>query len=240
MIERITEHPGYLIHFKPENPSDQAVLLLHGFPANRNTKNLDLADAIHRRENCHVFLLHYRGLGESAGVFSFRNSIEEAMGVVDRIHRDFSPKQLSVVGHSWGGLVAMNVTASRSEMVHRLILLSPLCDLDKTHGLYGWIVRDVRNEVPGIYGDKPEAEVRADIDYVIANHDPKKVVKRFRPDLPVTLIQAALDDTTPARAAKELLEFFPTRPEYIELPMDHSFTESRKDLAEAVLNAMQT
>ncbi len=239
MIERVTEYPGYLVHFRPESPTDTAVLLFHGFPANRNTKNLDLADVIHQRLGCHVFLLHYRGLGESPGEFSFRASIEEATGIVDRVHRDWVPKRLVVIGHSWGGLVSMNVTASRSEMVHQLVLMSPLCDLDKTHSLYGWITRDVRNECPGLYGNRTEGEVKTDIDYVIANHNPAKVVKRFRPDMPVTLIQAGLDDTTPPRAARALLEHFPTRPEYIELPMDHSFTESRRELAETILRTLE-
>ena len=239
MIERVTEYPGYLIHFRPEKPSDTAVLLFHGFPANRNVKNLDLADVLYRERGYHVFLLHYRGLGESTGTFSFRQTIEEAIGIVDRVHRDLAPKKLIVIGHSWGGLVGMSVAASRSEMVHQLILLSPLCDLDKTHGLYGWIVRDVRQEFLGIYGDKSEEEVKADIDYVIANHSPAKVVERFRPDMPVTLIQAGFDDTTIPRAAKALLEHFPTRPHYVELPMDHSFTESRRELAETILRAIE-
>ncbi len=237
MIERIVDYPGYLIRFPSSAIESNAVLFLHGFPANRNVKNLDLADVVHQQTKRAVYLLHYRGLGESHGDFRFTQSIQEAVEVMHRLAKDH--RKVTVIGHSWGGLVGMNIAQRCPELVDQLILLSPLCELDKNNSLYSWILHEVKNDCPGVYGKLSQEDILAEIEGVVANHAPKDIVGRIPSTIPITLIQAALDDTTPAAAAKALLPHFSSQVNYLELPQDHSFSQSRRQLADTILGVLR-
>lgn len=240
MIERVTDYPGYLIRFRPERPSRRAILLLHGFPGYRNVKNLDLADCLHRHFQRDVFLLHYQGLGENRDAsFGFTSALHEVFAVVDRLVDKEGFEPLTVIGHSWGGLVTVNTAAERSAKVRTAILLSPLCNLDPKQGLYDWIVRGVRDEVPGIYGQRTDAEVLADIEQVRREFSPMEQVAKFAPDLRFGIIQAAQDETTPASATKALVARCARRPVYQELDLDHSFSQNRRQLAETVIRLLE-
>lgn len=91
------------------------VVLLHGFPGNE--KNLDLAQAI-RRAGWDVVYFDYRGAWGTKGDFSFTHSMEDTQTVVAYL-RDpanaaklrVDPKQIVLVGHSMGGMIAAYVGA---------------------------------------------------------------------------------------------------------------------------------
>jgi len=236
VIERVTDYPGYLVRFTSTDAKPGAVLFLHGFPANRNVKNLDLADVVHRASGRDCFVLHYRGLGESPGDFRFTESIKEAVTVAQRLAK--SHGSVTIVGHSWGGLVAMNVTEQCATLVDRLILLSPLCELDRANSLYDWILNGVKTDCPGVYGKLSQQEIQSELDGVLERYEPKNIVGKIPATLPITLIQAALDVTTPATAAKALLPYFLGEVKYVELAQDHSFSQSRRELADTILQAM--
>ncbi len=235
MIERVTDYPGYLIRFRPEKPSRQAILLFHGFPAYRATKNLDLAERLHHHFQRDVFLLHYRGLGESRGVFRFTEAIREAYALVDRLVEKEGFEPLAIVGHSFGGLVALNTAAEKAEKVRTAILLSPLCDLDPQQDLYTWILRGVREELPGVYGDRSEAAVLADLETIRSDYSPMKKAPSLAPHLRLGFIQALQDDTTPASATRALVARFAAPPPYLELDLDHSFTQDRARLVRELI-----
>ncbi len=240
MIERVTDYPGYLIRFRPEQPSRRAILLFHGFPAYRNVKNLDLADCLYRHFQRDVFLLHYRGLGENRdGVFRFTDALHEAFAVVDRIVDKDGFEPITVIGHSWGGLVAVNAAATRPQKIHVVLLLSPLCDLDPKQGLYPWVLHGVRQEVPDVYGDRSEADIVTDIEAVRREFSPMEKVPNLAPHLRFGIIQARQDESTPAAATKAMAARFARAPLYRELNLDHSFREDRRALANEVIGMLE-
>jgi dipeptidyl aminopeptidase/acylaminoacyl peptidase len=92
------------------------VLFLHGYPGNE--RNLDLAQAV-RRAGYNALYIDYRGNWGSGGTFGLDNALED-VGSVLAWARDpanaakygIDPNQLSLVGHSFGGWLAL-MTASR-------------------------------------------------------------------------------------------------------------------------------
>jgi len=91
------------------------VVLLHGFPGNE--KNLDVAQAI-RRAGWDVLYFNYRGSWGSPGSFSFTHATEDAQAAVDYLRDSANakalrsdPKNIVLIGHSMGGMIAANVGA---------------------------------------------------------------------------------------------------------------------------------
>jgi len=87
------------------------VLLLHGYPGNE--KNLDVAQAL-RSKGWNVVFFHYRGAWGSEGEFSFRNAEQDVQAVLNYLNDEknalklrIDRKQISVVGHSMGGHMAI-------------------------------------------------------------------------------------------------------------------------------------
>jgi pimeloyl-ACP methyl ester carboxylesterase len=237
MIERVLEHSGYLLRFRSSRPDGAACLLLHGFPAHRGTKNLDLADQLFRRFDRDVYLLHYRGLGDSPGAFRFTASVDEATEVARRVTESRAPKRsLVVVGHSWGGLVATNVAARLPDRVAALVLLSPFVFPGAEEE---WIVHKVRRELPGVFGDASDDAIRADWERIKTTSLPALVAPSLAPDLPVAVLQSRLDPITPAERTRSLLSHLPGEPLYEEIALDHSFAEDRGAMTRAVASLIE-
>lgn len=239
MISRVTDYPGYLIRFGEETLKDKAFLFFHGFPSTRGVKNLDLADHLNRQFNRDSYILHYRGLGESPGVFKFTESLAEASRVIEMLGQEDKHKELCLIGHSWGGLVAINMAQQHPDKVRKVILLSPFCDIKKSDALYDWFVTGVRNEFKNIFGEQTEEDIAQDFDRIMTNHLLKIIVPKLPSHLQVSIIQASRDDVTPASTMKSVLPLFAKAPTYVELDQDHSFTQSRQELAETIAELLK-
>jgi pimeloyl-ACP methyl ester carboxylesterase len=142
---------------------------------------------------------------------------------------------LTLVGHSWGGLVATNVARELPETIRRIVLLSPFCHTERGSPLYAWFQTEVRRDCPGLFGDMSEQAIHADFEKILGAHLPSSLFRELDPRLEVKIIQAELDDTTPAAQIRALLPEFAVPPEYVELKMDHSFSQDREALARRVL-----
>jgi pimeloyl-ACP methyl ester carboxylesterase len=111
------------------------VVLLHGFPGNE--RNLDLAQSL-RRAGWNVLYFDYRGSWGSPGDFSFTHCIEDAASAIaylrDPAHATklrVDPKEIVLVGHSMGGLVALE-TAAADPTIRGVVTLSA-ADFGITH-----------------------------------------------------------------------------------------------------------
>jgi alpha/beta superfamily hydrolase len=104
------------------------VLNLHGTPGNE--QNLDLAQAL-RRAGYNVLSFHYRGSWGSPGQFTQAGGVDDGLAalaflqnpvVVAKFHID--TKRLIVIGHSYGGFVAVRVAAARPSLA-AVVLIAP-------------------------------------------------------------------------------------------------------------------
>ncbi len=104
------------------------VLNLHGLPGNE--ENLDLAQVL-RRAGYNVLSFHYRGSWGSPGAFTLARGVADGVAalaflrdptVVARFRIDTT--RLIVLGHSYGGFVAVRVAATHPHLAG-LVLLAP-------------------------------------------------------------------------------------------------------------------
>jgi uncharacterized protein len=92
------------------------VILLHGFPGNE--RNLDLAQDM-RRAGWDVVYFNYRGSWGTPGDFSFAHCIEDVASVIAYLRKPgnaaklrLDPAKIVLVGHSMGGFMATQGAAA--------------------------------------------------------------------------------------------------------------------------------
>ncbi len=97
----------YMANGKGPHPT---VILLHGFPGNE--KNLDIAQVV-RRAGFNVMFFHYRGAWGSEGNYSL-NTLADDVAAALRFLRSHTTRyridasKLSLLGHSMGGFAALS------------------------------------------------------------------------------------------------------------------------------------
>jgi uncharacterized protein len=91
------------------------VIFFHGYPGNE--RNLDLAQAV-RRAGYQAVYVDYRGMWGSGGTFSFANGLEDATAILAWVRSPemaakyhFDTRRIAVVGHSFGGWLALMTAA---------------------------------------------------------------------------------------------------------------------------------
>lgn len=235
---------SYTIGFgNPAQPSSEACLLFHGFPAVATVpdheKNQDIAMSI-ASAGIDSYIQHYKGLGRSVGNFSFTESITASIDYADKIKRTYNYKKLHLIGHSWGAIVALNVLASLGpEHIGNIVLLSPFSEFPHRDILRQVLKSvcegvDVKFKSGGIEGALNELEE------VAAKYHPRDIVRRLVTDQNhFTIIQATEDDEVPVEMTRNFVKIFPTKPIYIEFPSDHKFLTRRNELYPFVISGIK-
>lgn len=97
------------------------VIFFHGYPGNE--RNLDLAQAV-RRAGYQALYVDYRGMWGSGGTFSFANGLEDAKAILAWVRAPamaakyhFDTRRITVVGHSFGGWLALMTAAHEQRSV---------------------------------------------------------------------------------------------------------------------------
>ena len=115
---------------KPSDMKDlpHAVLVLHGFPGMAPI----LSDIVFSlcQSGFAPMTFHYRGCWGSGGDYSFLGAIRDTQKalalVIDR--KDLDVENLTIIGHSFGGLIAMLMTV-RNDMVKNVAALCPVANM---------------------------------------------------------------------------------------------------------------
>ena len=203
----------------------QMTLFLHGFPA-ESGKNEDLAAEVAGSLHQDVYLLHYRGLGNALGSFSFAGSIREALAVARTLLDRYPERNLNLVGHSWGGLVALNLLTEVSEArIHRVFLMAPLTFLPppELHGILaaGYVDRERRR---GRSVD--EGALAQDFETVRRDHAPVDLIPRLGAVCKRTKIVQGIEDTiVPSSATRAFVARCVPAPFYEEFTESHWFAD---------------
>lgn len=107
-------------------------ILMHGFTANRNTDLLkQIADSL-RDENVASVRFDFNGHGESDGKFedmTVVNEIEDAKAILDYVRTDPHVRDIFLIGHSQGGVVASMLAGLYPDLIKKVILLAPAAQL---------------------------------------------------------------------------------------------------------------
>jgi pimeloyl-ACP methyl ester carboxylesterase len=222
--------PPYVRAFRGAGRRDLGLLFLHGFPG-QTGKNEDLAEAMCSRTGLNAHVIHYSGLGKSPGKFSFSRSIRESVQLARELIRTEGYERLILVGHSWGGLVALNVMSQFPGLIHKMVLLCPLSRFPGPAAVEAQIMTfvDSQRSAGREYGVQ---ELLDDVQIVLRHHDPRSFVARlaFKPKQ-VMIIQGTADTVVTPSDTRRFVTQFPIPPELVELNQDHWFPD-RDKLAE--------
>jgi len=105
------------------NDSNEVIIFLHGGPGNDYRYLLDMKEL-----SDEYFLVFYdqRGTGLSPRVSAEELSLESSIVDLNRIINYYSPdKQVILVGHSWGGMVASGYIGAHPGKVKKAVMAEP-------------------------------------------------------------------------------------------------------------------
>jgi pimeloyl-ACP methyl ester carboxylesterase len=105
------------------------VLFLHGGPGSVAHLSMFKATVGRRLEQDFlVAYLHQRGTGWSTPIAeaeqSIQNNVQDVDRVVDSLTRKCGQRQVRLVGHSWGGMLAGSYAVAHPEKIKQLVLMS--------------------------------------------------------------------------------------------------------------------
>lgn len=114
-------------------------IIFHGFTANRNTSLLkEIANSL-RDENIASVRFDFNGHGDSDGKFEnmpVLNEIEDANAILNYVKTDPHVRNIYLVGHSQGGVVASMLAGLYPDIIKKVVLLAPAATL-KSDALKG-------------------------------------------------------------------------------------------------------
>lgn len=205
------------------------ILLLHGFPAEsaNNTpqeKNQDLGLFLASQLNRDTYIHHYNGLGKNqAGKFSFIDSINDSVELISKLlkHHD----TLMLVGHSWGGTVAINCFLKMPEKISKLILLSPFIAIPSSKALRP-ILQSMCNDFPYILENQKIDTLIHELEIIKEKLNLNEIGEKT--SIPNTLIiQATQDNEVSPSDTQDLSVKFQGKATYELFESDHSFDINR-------------
>lgn len=111
------------------------LLVIHGGPG--LSQEYLLPQMSELAENNLVIFYDQRGCGQSDGAINERSmTIDVFLNDIETIRKEFGLKKMTVLGHSWGGLLAMHYAINYPESVEKLILLNSIPASNEEFGLF--------------------------------------------------------------------------------------------------------
>lgn len=107
-------------------------ILMHGFTADKNTPLLkEIADSL-RDENVASVRFDFDGHGESDGKFedmTVPSEIADGKAILDYVRTDPHVRDIFLIGHSQGGVVASMLAGLYPDLIKKLVLMAPAAQL---------------------------------------------------------------------------------------------------------------
>jgi esterase/lipase len=232
-IEKLFECDGFFLgniyvlkfHNKKSKFTNNAFCLLHGFPAYVQ-KNYDIAENLCKM-GFTVYVFHYSGLGLSKGKFYFKKSFEDTITLINFIEKE-KYTTFSLVGHSWGGYVALNSFKFINKK-GKLILLAPFSKLTSeiVPSLANVLITNpaYRTELSHYNYNTLVDELRG----ISRSNNVYENVKNISGSN-VLLLHGTKDEEVPIEDSALLSKQFAPQPAYHVLEENHSFGNRRPEL----------
>lgn len=205
---------------------------LHGFPGIHSKQNREIAEVIAEVTGDRTEVFLYSGLGVAPGLFSFRKCIREVESRIADILDESSSIRIRLIGHSWGGYLALRMASIYAGRLEKLVLMSPLLEFPSEevarHGLKAY-----QNEYPKLQLGDIE-ELALEMSTVANENSPFDLIATLPEDLEVLFLQAKNDEITPDIHALKALEYFKRPPVFEFVETDHSFVDNRPQIARRI------
>lgn len=207
-------------------------ILMHGFTANRNTDLLkQIADNL-RDENVASVRFDFNGHGESDGKFedmTVVNEIEDAKAILDYVRTDPHVRNIFLIGHSQGGVVASMLAGLYPDVIKKVVLMAPAAQLkdDALKGNTQGAIYDP-NHIPATvpFGDKKLGGFYLRTAQILPIYE---VSQRYNG--PVSIIVGSNDEVVDPKYSKKYDEVYSNSELHIIEGSDHSFTGEFKEQA---------
>lgn len=214
-------------------------LMLHGFPAAVFSepsfeKNHDIGLYVSRNTKMDVCLPHYEGLGKSRGSFSFIKSIEDAIRIGHKLITVDGYRRIHLLGHSWGGFVAMSVLKALAGNVGKVVLLSPFTEVPDA-GSLKCLLESICSNVDITFESGSIDDAVYELIQVGQCQSPNAIAQVCTSN-DIMIIQAKDDDEVPAQSTRRFVEMFKVRPQYVELDSDHRFMLNREYVKQLIVD----
>jgi pimeloyl-ACP methyl ester carboxylesterase len=219
------------------------VILMHGLPGNE--RNLDLAQAI-KRSGWDVLTFTYRGAWGSPGDFSISNSMEDTAAALafarssEGAKYGIDARNVVLAGHSMGGATAMMTAASATDL-DGLILVVPwyiAAGNSKNATTREQLAKGKADFANSLHGATRET-VAVEAVTKRAKGDIVPAARHLR-GLPVLMLTARYgigDRDKPVTAA---MTSAGAKVAAIQMDTDHSFSDHRIALSQAVVRWLQS
>jgi pimeloyl-ACP methyl ester carboxylesterase len=211
-------------------------LFLHGFPGIRSRQNRDLAEALAERTGRPSHLFLYAGLSQVEGQFSFRECLAGVHAGVERIlgQGEF---EIDVVGHSWGGFLALTLMDRHPQRIRRAVLMSPLLEF-AAEALCERAFAEMARENPQISIGDPLGLAK-EFKGVSLDFPTDTLISSISEKTRLLILQSREDEITPASVAAGFLPRFRQQPLFEIVETDHSFLGDRAWLANRIGDFLQ-
>lgn len=219
----------YYERFVAQKTAHEAVIFIHGYPGNREDKNRDLINTDSLFDS---YLVHHAGLGKSQGSFGFRKCALEFKRFYQFVQGQGYQK-VHLVGHSWGGFLALSVQGLLQSQ-SKMLLLSPFLEIPEGEKL-NHLVNVLYHETLPFIGHMSKEELFLDLSNLSRVHNFDSFQKNLmsKQTSKIKIIQAAHDVETPAEIARKLVHGL-DQIAYAELETDHSFESVRVALKKLI------
>ena len=214
----------YVLEILPaaETKDQPVFLLLHGFPA-WSTKNYDIAETL-ALDGFFSVVAHHIGLGLSQGQFSFKRSVEETAALIAQVRSVNPGRPVTVVGHSWGGFLALAL----AELADDVVVLAPLTRVPKGQDLW--------NLVDGLFEESPQEcsvytreSLFAEFEELATAYPFDSMVAKCK-DKRVMVIHGTRDPVLPVKNSSEFVAALGSNVTYLELDDLHLLVGHRRRL----------
>lgn len=227
----------YYEFFEGSRNSSEAILFLHGYPADQGTRNRDLAAPVAKETGLDVYIIHYPGLGNSPGQFTFSGSLEASTRFFAFLVNTKKYNTVHLFGHSWGGFIALNI-AKLNMQVGTVTVASPFLRIPVGQDLEN-LVDVVFNETKQYLKHTNTTEIINDLQRIslVDNFESNVDFLNFN-DRTLNLLQAIEDEETPVVIAREF-KLKVKKISYKEIHTTHSFENSRSDVSRFIIDSLK-
>lgn len=223
----------------PSEPEKRppGLLVLHGFPGLAPIMN-DLMSAL-CQEGFAPMMFHYRGSWGSGGRYDFLGALDDARRALAILssREDVDAQNLTVIGHSFGGLVATYMAAWNAR-VKAAIALCPVASIEENLTLTHrkTILRRGLPFVSGLTIKKAQEQWET----LAHRYDPVQYVDKISPR-PLLLIHGDKDDIIPIDCSVKLFSKAQEPKElFVVEGADHIFAGRRQAVTDKVVSWLRS